>query len=369
MGTSMWFAGNAVSPDVVREAALPESALAHITSAVQVGFIAGTFLFSLLSIADRFKPSSVFLCCALLGALFNGGIALRTELGFILLSRFLTGFFLAGIYPVGMKIASDYFEKGLGQSLGWLVGALVLGTAFPHLLRSLSTELPWRKIILTVSVLASVGGLIMFLFVPNGPFRKTPSTFRLSSFLDGFRDKTFRVAAFGYFGHMWELYAFWAFVPVIWKRYSLQAEKYFDTALLSFWVIAAGAVGCVAAGILSERMPAKKIARVALMLSGLCCLSLPMMLNAPFYLILLFMIFWGIMVVADSPMFSSLVAQHAPPQTRGTALTIVTCIGFAITIISIQVLGALNAAFHNSLIFLILALGPIVGVIGLFRKT
>jgi MFS family permease len=368
MCTSLWFAGNAVAPQIIRAAALPQSTLAYMTSAVQFGFISGTLIFSLLAVADRFKPSTVFFCCALIGALFNMGITIKTDLNFILTSRFLTGFFLAGIYPVGMKIASDYFEKGLGRSLGWLVGALVLGTAFPHLLRSFSSQLNWKYIVYATSASAIVGGLIMFLLVPDGPYRRIAGAVRLSSFIDGFRNKNFRAVAFGYFGHMWELYAFWAFVPVIWKWYAQNhADENLNTAWLSFLVIASGAVACVLAGFLSAKFSAKRIATIALIASGVCCFVSPLMLQTSFYPMLLFMFFWGLTVVADSPMFSSLVATYAPTQSRGTALTIVTCIGFAITIISIQILNTLNAAMQNNFNYLILGLGPVLGVVSLLR--
>ena len=171
--TSLWFAGNAVLPDLIKNFNAGPGFLANLTSAVQFGFITGTLVFAVFTIADRFSPSKVFFCCSILGALFNAGILINTITpSALMLFRFLTGFFLAGIYPVGMKIAADHFQKGLGKSLGFLVGALVLGTAFPHLLKSITTQLPWKYVIISISVLSVIGGLIILFTVPDGPYRK-----------------------------------------------------------------------------------------------------------------------------------------------------------------------------------------------------
>lgn len=240
--TSLWFAGNGVMGDLVRNFNLNDDALGHLTSAVQFGFISGTLVFALLTIADRFSPSKVFFVSALLGAICNtcmiGDFNSFTSL---LLFRFLTGFFLAGIYPVGMKIAADYFDKGLGKSLGFLVGALVLGTAFPHLLKDVLHTISWKYVLLMTTSLAILGGLVMILFVPDGPFRKLSKGLDFSAFSRVFKRHEFRSAAFGYFGHMWELYAFWAFVPVILKHYSqLYPETALNIPILSFSIIGIG---------------------------------------------------------------------------------------------------------------------------------
>lgn len=213
--TSLWFAGNGVMTDLIATFDLHENALGHLTSAVQFGFISGTLVFALLTISDRFSPSKVFFFCALIASLFNLVTILESNSLFLLLVfKYFTGFFLAGIYPVGMKIAADYYNKGLGKSLGYLVGALVMGTAFPHLLKGLSYTFSWQTLIVFITLIAIIGG-ILILFVPNGPYRNPSQKLKLNAWLENFRHPKFRSAAFGYFGHMWELYAFWAFVPVI----------------------------------------------------------------------------------------------------------------------------------------------------------
>lgn len=252
--TSLWFAGNGVMRDLVATFGLSESAVGHLTSAVQFGFIVGTLVFAILSIADRFSPSKVFFGCAVLGALFNLGVVWDGNgLASILSFRFFTGFFLAGIYPVGMKIAADYYEKGLGKSLGYLVGALVVGTAFPHLLKEMTHTLPWNTVLVSTSGLAVLGGSLMITLVPNGPYRKRSQQLQLSAFVQVFQNRSFRSAAFGYFGHMWELYTFWAFVPIMLQTYALvHPNTHFPVPLLSFVIIAIGGLACVLGGYLSQ---------------------------------------------------------------------------------------------------------------------
>lgn len=371
--TSLWFAGNGVMDDLLENFDLDPAALGHLTSAVQFGFITGTLIFAFLSLADRFSPSKVFFYCAVTGAFVNLGMTLdENSIESLLLLRFLTGFSLAGIYPVGMKIASDYFREGLGTSLGYLVGALVLGTAFPHLLKTFTGtgELPWKMVVITTSALAATGGLLILFFMPDGPYRRPLLNKDFSAFFKVFQIRNFRAAAFGYFGHMWELYAFWAFVPVILGSYELvHPEVVLNIPLLSFIIIGSGGLACVAGGYISRNFGTKRTAATALLLSGLCCIFSPIiLLQESEELLLIFLIFWGLVVVADSPLFSTLVAQNAPGENRGTALTIVNSIGFAITIFSIQLLNILALQISPFYLFIFLAPGPVFGLYFLWRK-
>ena len=364
--TSLWFAGNGVMEDLIRHFKLEPTALGHLTAAVQLGFICGTLFFALFTIADRFSPSRVFFVSALLGAVFNLGAFLDGNTLFTLMAfRFLTGVFLAGIYPVGMKIASDYFEKGLGKSLGLLVGALVVGTAFPHFLKGYGNGLAWPLVMWVTSGLALAGGALILFFVPDGPYRKGSSGLDLSAFFKIFRKPAFRAAAFGYFGHMWELYAFWAFVPFMADTYaSMHTGTGISRELLSFAVIGIGGPACVISGYLSGALGTKRIASIALAFSCGCCLLSPFVfMAAPPAVFVAFLLFWGISVIADSPLFSTMVARNSAAEQRGTALTIVNCLGFSITILSIQLLNYLREFLNLQYLYVTLALGPMLGLL------
>ncbi|GAA4208500.1 MFS transporter [Pedobacter jeongneungensis] len=369
--TSLWFAGNAVLPDIVKNFPTETNLLANLTSMVQFGFITGTLIFAFFAISDIFSPSKVFFICGIAAALFNLGACLPlSDVHLLLLFRFLTGFMLAGIYPVGMKIASDYFKDGLGKSLGFLVGALVFGTAFPHLLKTFTASFPWQYVIFGTSALSLTGALAILLLVPNGPFRTAGQKFNFRSCFDGFKNPGFRSAAFGYFGHMWELYTFWAFLPGMLLLFnSKHPSSALNIPLFSFLVIASGGISCMIGGMLSQKFGAKRIATIALAISGLCCLLSPVFLfSGSAYLFLIFLFCWGLSGTADSPLFSSLIAKNAPESLRGTSLTLVNCIGFAITIISIQVINLLSKQLNVQYLYMVLAIGPVLGLWALLGK-
>lgn len=391
-GTSMWFAGNAVVGDLARDIGVSSGAVGAITTAVQLGFIAGTLVYAVALVADRFSPSRVFLVSAVLGALFNAAGAVGfgwteafglSPYGGALLLRFGTGFFLAGVYPVGMKLAADWFGAGLGRALGYLVGALVIGTALPHLVRATVGGLPWQSVLIATSLLALVGGIVVYLTVGDGPHRRGSGTFRPGAIVAAFKERDFRSAALGYFGHMWELYAFWAFVPVALAARLATAGATGETGLtgssaaavsapvpatvsgLAFAVIALGGVGCVVGGYFAQRSSSAFVAAAALATSGALCLASPLLLRAPLPLFLSLLALWGFAVVADSPQFSTLVARSARPEVRGSALTIVNCVGFAITIPSIQLLTYATTSVSLHWAFLLLAIGPLLGLVAL----
>lgn len=369
--TSLWFAGNAILPDILKAYHLEPGFLAWLTSTVQLGFITGTLTFAIYAISDRFSPSKVFFLSSIMAGIFNFGMLMpginSTEL---LIFRLLTGFFLAGVYPVGMKIAADHYLQGLGKSLGFLVGALVLGTALPHLLKSIGANFPWKYVVFLTSALSVSGGMIVFFLIPNGPHRKQGHHLNLRAVLSGFRDKNFRAAAFGYFGHMWELYTFWAFVPGMLSAFVIRNNTQINIPLASFFIIASGALGCAASGLLSQKRKPKQLAKISLALSGLCCLLSPVFIaGSSTWALVIFLCLWGLFVAADSPMFSTLVANHANADSRGSALTIVNCIGFAITIISIQITNLLSYSIGYQYVFLVLSIGPILGFIALIYGT
>ncbi len=361
LGTIVWFAPNAVFPKLIVALNLNEGDFSYVTSITQVGFIAGTLVFAIFSVSDRLPPTQVFFVSSIMGALSNVAVIWAGGLVGILLLRFMTGFFLAGIYPVGMKIASDWFRP-LGPALGLLVGALCVGSALPFLLQRIPQS--WQALLIETSAGAVVAGVLMGCVVPDGPHRHPATRFQPMLILHLFRNPDFTAASFGYFGHLWEAYAFWAYLPVVWKQYAQStpsAEGQLD--LIVFAIIAIGALGCAVGGWMSPRYGSARIATLSLMASGLFCAISPVLYMLPFPLTLILYLLWGIAVAADSPQFSSLIAHAVCPKNRGSALTLSTCIGFAVTVGSDQLLGGVS--FSSQYLYLLLLPGPVVGVLSM----
>ncbi len=362
-GTTLWLSGNAVSTQI--ESELGVKLGGWLTSAVQFGFIVGTLLNAIFAVPERILSSRLFLISAVFGALANVSIAfLPLNPFFVLSSRFLIGLCLAGIYPIGMKIAADWYGKDLGRAMGYLVGALVLGKSFPYFLKGISFELPWKDFLFWISLVSLIGGLLLWLLLPDKALPSHRNKFSIKALFVLFKYPELRAAAFGYFGHMWELYAFWAFLPAIWKIYAhFHPEYIINVPMATFAIIVVGFFGCWGGGVLSLKFGSGKVALTQLLISGLCCLILPFSVSASLPIFSLLMLIWGITVVGDSPQFSTLVSRFALPERRGSIITLVTSIGFAITIISIQLIDFLLEKFPENLtIFWVLSLGSLVGL-------
>jgi MFS family permease len=359
-GVSPWCAVNAVMPALQRDYGWNAAAVGTLTSAVQLGFIAGTLLFALLAVADRFSPRRVFLLCSLAGAACTlAGAFSAGSFQQLLLWRTATGFFLAGIYPVGMKIASQWFPQGLGGALGWLIGALVLGSASAHAVRAIGAALPWTVVFHTVAAAAALGGALLYLALPERPRPAGQGPgLRWLALGSIWTDRKVRASVFGYFGHMWELYTMWVLVPAI------LATRLAGAALswAAFAALGVGALGCVAGGWWARRIGSARVAALQLGVSGLCCLLAPWLLHAADPLFALWLLLWGITVAGDSPQFSALTAQNAPPQAVGSVLTLVNSIGFGISIVSIQLFVTLAERHDLAALLPWLGLGPLLGV-------
>lgn len=359
-GTSLWFAVNAVMPDLQRELGWPTSAIGPLTSSLQFGFILGTLVFALLAIADRFSARRVFLVCALAGAACTvGAWAMVRHYEALMAWRFATGFFLAGIYPVGMKIAAQWYSKGLGGALGLLIGALVLGSASAHALRALGDALPWPTLMLGVAALAALGGLLLYFATIDPPHAQARvSTLQWRALATLWTDARVRASVLGYFGHMWELYTMWVMVPLI------LATRLEGAALswTAFWVLGAGALGCALGGWVAQRWGSARVAGSQLAISGLCCLAAPWLLGAGDAAFYAWLVVWGITVAGDSPQFSTLTARNAPPQAVGSVLTLTNSIGFAISIASILLFVTLSETVALGTLLPWLALGPALGL-------
>ena len=364
--TSIWFAGNAIVGDLQSAMNVGIEDTGIVTSAIQLGFISGTLIFALLSISDRYSARKLFFGCSVLGSVSNLLIYfIAYDLFSLLVLRFITGFFLTGIYPVGMKIAAGWYKEKLGNAIGLLVGSLVLGTAFPHLIKSFGGSLPWEQVIFIISVFSMAGGILMYLFVPDGPHIASGTKFNPKAILTIFKYKELRSSALGYFGHMWELYTYWAFIPLILIYYMKLNPVELNISFWAFFIIASGSAGCIVGGVISKKIGSAKIAFFQLALSGICCLISPLMFYTSAPIFLTFLIFWGVVVVGDSPQYSAIIALSAPKELVGSALTLVNSLGFAITIVSIWTLYQFSDILELKYLLLILAFGPILGLISM----
>ncbi|MBY4675720.1 MFS transporter [Marinobacterium arenosum] len=367
LGTISWLAGNAILPALQQSWALPDSAVVAVTNSVQLGFIAGALLFALLALADRVSPRMLFFACTTVSAGCSLAIALWSQtLDQLLWLRFINGLMLAGIYPVGMKIATGWYPQGLGRALGYLVGALVLGTASPHLLSGLIGQ-HWQPVMLSVAATTLLAGLLVLAGVPDGPalYRGAPLNWR--ALIQALRHRPLQAAAGGYFGHMWELYAVWALAPLWLNAWADYHHSPLNSSLWTFAIIAIGGLGCILGGRASLRFGSRPVASLMLALSGLCCLLSPLMMQAPGWLLLPFWLIWGFSVVGDSPQLSTLSAQHAPPAVVGSALTLINCLGYSLTTLSVALLGWLLPGWPIEWLIWLLLPGPLLGLLSLRR--
>ncbi|MCI0485351.1 MAG: MFS transporter [Blastocatellia bacterium] len=364
LASSTWFSGTAAVSVLRNLWSLNDAESAWLTISVQLGFITGTFLYAFLNLADRFNARRVFFASALLGALFNAGFAwLAGGLAAGVAFRFLTGLTLAGVYPVGMKIVAMWFRKGLGWRLGVMVGALTLGTATPYFIQAVGAEFDWRKLVTFASFSAVLGGALMLTGVSDGPYLKGRARFDPSMLFKVFQHRPFRYTAFGYFGHMWELYAFWSLATFyLGASFQANAPDWANRlSLLAFATIGIGAIGCVAGGWVSRWVGSVEVALASLIISGSLCALSGFAFRLPPLALMPFIFIWGIFVISDSPQFSALAARHCPPEYTGTALTVQNGIGFAITIISIQLLPLIAKLVGWQWAFTFLTAGPLAG--------
>ncbi len=364
LASGTWFSGTAAIPALRREWGLSDAQSAWLTIGVQLGFISGTLLYAVFNVSDVFNARRVFLVSALAGAAFNAGFAwLAHGLPAAVAFRFLTGVTLAGVYPVAMKIVASWFRSGLGWRLGVMVGALVFGTSTPYLIQALGAGSGWRGLTSLGSVSAVAGGVLLATAMGDGPYLPARARFDPGVLVRVFAHRPFRYTAFGYFGHMWELYALWSLVGFYLAGSFAADEKGWTRAipLVAFGTVAMGSIGCAAGGWISRRVGERDVALVSLLVSGTMCAVSGFAYALPPPLLVAFLLVWGFFVVSDSPQFSALAARYCPKEYTGTALTVQNGIGFAVTVVSIQLLPLVAARVGWRWAFVFLTIGPALG--------
>jgi len=367
-GTSLWFSANSAADDLIRTWGIDPADIGTLTNAVQLGFILGTLTFAISGLADRYPASRIFAVCAILGALGNAAFALfATGMAVGVPLRFAVGFCLAGVYPLGMKLVVSWVPERAGAALAQLVGMLTLGTALPHGIRLAGAGWSWQATILVSSALALLAAAMIF-SLGDGPHlkrRHDAPPLRLGRVFYAFSVREFRASALGYFGHQWELYAFWTMVPALVILSGLATPGSATLSGLAFAVIGIGALGCILGGWWSQRIGSARVAATALALSALCCAVFPFSTDWPAWIKIALLLLWGASVVADSPHFSALSARACAPEIVGSALAFQNSIGFAITMLSIQFGTAWIGDWGTSIAWLLLP-GPLLGLLGLY---
>jgi len=365
LGTSLWFSANAAFDDLTRAWGLESADLGVLTIAVQLGFIVGTLVFALSGIADRYAASRVFAACAVIGAAANLAFAyVAADITQANVARFLTGFALAGVYPLGMKLVVSWEPKRASEALAWLVGMLTIGTALPHGIRAIGGVGSWQMIASVSSTLAVMAAVAIFALGDGPHLPRGRGRLQWGATLVVARIPEFRSAALGYFGHMWELYAFWTITPfLVAIALASRSPNPSTIALWSFAIIASGGLGCIVGGYFSRRHGSARVAAIALAGSAMAGAVFPAV-AAHSWLALSALLAWGITVVADSPQFSALSARAAPPHLVGSALAIQNSIGFGITLISIDLATAWISSMGAHSAWLLVP-GPVLGLVAL----
>ncbi len=368
LALTLWFSASAVAPQLEEAWAISSGQSAWLTLTVQIGFVVGALVSAIFALPDAIAARKLFLFSALAGAVLN---ILLIPLGprsfaaaFVL--RFLTGVTLAGVYPSGLKAMAGWFRHGRGMALGTLVGALTIGSAGPHLIRGLGFE--WQGVLAGASVLAAIAALILWFGVKDGPYDTAPVSFSWRHVGAAARDRGVQLSTYGYLGHMWELYAMWAWTATFLAA-SATAGGYGDgwVPVATFFIIGSGGVGSLAAGVLADKVGRTKVAGGAMAISGTCALLTPFVFGAAPVVVIGLFVVWGVTVVADSAQFSTMVTETADDEYRGTALALQTAVGFLLTLVTIKGVPVLADNWGWQWAFPVLAIGPALGVMAMIR--
>ncbi|TLP49066.1 MFS transporter [Cohaesibacter sp. CAU 1516] len=366
---SLWFSASAVAPSLAKEFALSGGDVALLSSSVQAGFVLGCLISAALGLADRTDPRLLYAICAVAGALANFAF-LHVEPGTSLsiFLRLLTGAVIAGVYPVGMKIAMSWAKGDAGMLVGMLVGSLMIGSASPHIIAYWG-DVDWRAVLSATSIISAVGGLSVMLVAIGPNFAKSPK-FKLGLAFEALTNKPIRLANFGYFGHMWEVYAMWTWI-VLYLGASFEVSGIDNpgkwASLVAFFTLAAGAPGSIWGGRIADKVGRTLMTSVVLAASGTCSLIIGPLFGGPVFLVVLVAILWGATVSPDSAQFSTAVGELSKPENRGTMLTMQTAIGFSLALVSVQLMPHWIALVGWHWAFTPLVAGPIFGIISMLR--
>ena len=367
LGMSLWFAGTAVAPQLAEHWGLSANEAAWLSTAVQLGFVAGTALAALLNLADTVSSRAYFAAAALAGAVANAALLIIPGYGSALILRFLTGACLAGVYPPAMKMIATWFQTRRGFAIGTVVGALTAGKAMPYLVHAIP-GIGVSAVVLSASGGAVIAALLVSIAYRDGPypFPRRPFSWSLARTVLELRD--YRLVLGSYAGHMFELYSYWVWIPLfLAASVATQGVSSSTVSLLSFAAIAVGAIGCIWGGAVADRVGYGRFVMVAMAVSGTCALLTPLVFGRSLPLLASLVLLWGVAVIADSAQFSTLVTRVVPAHAVGTALTLQTSIGFLLTTISIQLIPPIVAIVGWKYVFPLLALGPAVGIITIRR--
>jgi MFS family permease len=367
MVMSLWFSASAVVPQLSDEWHLSSGDATWLTTSVQLGFVAGALASAMLNLPDRMSVRRLMALAALAGALANAALPLwASGLAVAVPLRFATGVALAGVYPPGIKLIASWFRQGRGLAVGVMVGALALGSGSPHLVNAASS-LSWQRVLWVSSGLAAAGAALIWSAARDGPDMAPAAPFEPRYVLRMFHDRRQRLVSFGYFGHMWELYAMYTWVPAYaaasyaaWRAGESGRGEVELTAFATIGI--AGAIGCVAAGAIADRVGRAPTTIVAMAFSGACCLLTVAVYSLHPAIVVALLLVWGVTIVADSAQFSTALTEVAHPDYVGTAVTAQTAIGFLITVASIRLVPALADEVGWRWAFAVLAAGPALGI-------